>query len=618
MLSSVEHSSRSLFVDPPQQVNAIVKMQLPVRQSRPGQTLGLGMVSGITDQALEVRFFNKAGYTISLPASSASPVEVATPIYASPKTGRIGSGAVSVELVLPDGTIKTFAGALRILQPVAPKTRPGVATLNYLNGLLADLSAAQAIAATAATTNTGVDLVNQQMGQDIQDITASRNAIDAYLNSAGPAPVIGDFQRGKKTIYVRMDSGNLKTSDEMVGNVVWPSSSASTQLTPGITAVRPTTEQAQDANAANAVLATGKQISNSALIALGVLGVLHFVGVGEVLDVGLLAGVTFQQIGVAAYVSATAVAAIESARIRIADALDSTGQIPADLLRPEAEYILSNTLTVGLGGELSAAVEGLGAFGGAAFSNETVGAIFGEAAAKSIDLIDTVGPNLVGRVADAFTSTVLNLFNGPDGNDVVIEDDPKVDYEDFSLPPQTSPFSLTAVQGDADVEEQGGADGFPPDDDAGLLPVGTSTTSFSAAALLAGAQFEEQAKSSEIVNQEDRQVIITHTDSVVLTPPVGTGFEFGAASCSSDTTFTLIAAATYTLQASNTNAVNAGFDGVSLLEGTTVVASGSQSGQLQAGTYDLKTEFVYSEPTPPGMPVVPLSGADQVSLNMGF
>lgn len=86
---------------------------LVVTAAQPFETVWLG-TSGLSAGTAQVRFFDAAGYDMTVPALSLDPLAVAVPPYLDPMTISFGAGTVSLEAILPGGAVVPVTGSLDI------------------------------------------------------------------------------------------------------------------------------------------------------------------------------------------------------------------------------------------------------------------------------------------------------------------------------------------------------------------------------------------------------------------------------------------------------------------------------------------------------------------------
>lgn len=187
----------------------------------PFAVLSLGASSLNDSDQVQVVFSNESGYSATVPATSANPLEVAVPLYLNPITGALDSGTVTLTALYPDGSTKTVAGSLFIAAPpTLDGLAPGVLTQAFIQGTLDYTSETQTLVTDLKTVDSAKSVlvtaeVEADLAEFISRLTTMNNAVSEFMLS-GTKRELATFSTAEGSATISLDSNMLVASDRII------------------------------------------------------------------------------------------------------------------------------------------------------------------------------------------------------------------------------------------------------------------------------------------------------------------------------------------------------------------------------------------------------------------
>ena len=349
----------------------------------PFQIVTLGATTFGASDLPRVRFWNGAGYSATLAATTPDPLQVAVPLYVDPVTGALASGTVSVTILRPDGTSTTLPGTVTIAAPPDLVGVPaGAVTAAFLEGSISLLASARAALLAAVVARPAASpLVTPELLAEMADssarLTVMKTAVQGFL-AGNPGAAIGSVAASDGPATVNVDAVTMKNSDRIIAAFlarIAPATPAATRGLASRAAAVPydlefarTWGQSLPAEISGQWLEWGKKVGGTigAVTAVTGLAVALAASTPAVVAIGTTAAV----VGAMGYAVSTFAPGACGAFLKIGSSILVDGQASQSDYMPEVKYVVGNTLAQGasqwlgtylerVGGSLSAAVAGV-------------------------------------------------------------------------------------------------------------------------------------------------------------------------------------------------------------------------------------------------------------------
>jgi len=191
--------------------------QLSTNSCQPfdGLTLTGGTVAA--GEAVAVRFFDQAGFDVTVPAQGGAMLSLTAPVYVSPASLDFASGGLSLQVLRSDGSIENVGGTLTVAEPMTPQSSPGRISAAFLRGIETMIGNEAGAVADRCANQVTYAAVSQSLLSYSNDVHAVRVLLEGALSNAAPFSFsMGSLQSASGSVSLNLDPTTLGKADRLI------------------------------------------------------------------------------------------------------------------------------------------------------------------------------------------------------------------------------------------------------------------------------------------------------------------------------------------------------------------------------------------------------------------